>query len=104
MRAILKNKKGQAASQAVYGTMNFVIGLIVAFVIIATITGAGLLTANSAEDNATDRIVGNLTTGIDNNAGKIATIITIAFVVILLGFLLFLVARARGINMGGGSL
>lgn len=98
-------RKGGIVGDLINGTGGLVISVILIFVVIATITGAGLLTANSAEDNATDRLVGNLTSGIDNVSSKIPTILLVAAVVILFGVLVLLVARAKAMTAGsGGSL
>ena len=46
-----KNKKGQTGgliTGLVFGVASLVIGVIIAFVIVSTLTGAGLLTADSA--------------------------------------------------------
>lgn len=100
MRSI---RKGGIIGDLINGTGGLVISVILIFVVIATITGAGLLTANSAEDNASDRMVGNLTLGIDNISSKIPTILLVGAVVILFGVLVLLVARARAMTIGGGG-
>ena len=100
----MKNKRGQVVTSLVNGTSNLVITVIVALLIVSTLVGAGLLTANSAEDNATDRLVGNFTAGIDNISGKIPTILLVGAIVILLGVIVLLVANARRTTQGGGSL
>ena len=100
MKAI---RNGGIVGDLINGTGGLVISVILIFVVIATITGAGLLTTGSAEKNASDRMVGNLTFGVDNVSGKIPTILLVAAVVILFGVLVLLVARARAMTMGGGG-
>lgn len=103
----LLNKKGQGGGLVtglVFGIASLVIGVIIAFVLVSTLTGAGLLTANSAEDNATDRLAGNFTSGIDNVSGKIPTILLVAAIVLILGVLAVLVGVWQRMRMGGGQL
>ena len=75
---MMENKKGQMGggliTGLVFGVASLVIGVIIAFVIVSTLTGANLLTTDSAEDNATDRLAANFTAGVDNVSGKIPKI------------------------------
>jgi len=101
------HKKGQTGgliTGLVFGVASLVIGVIIAFVIVSTLTGAGLLTADSAEDNATNRLAGNFTAGIDNVSGKIPTVLLVAAIVLILGVLAVLVGVWQRMRMGGGSL
>jgi len=101
------NKKAQTGgliTGLVFGVASLIIGVIIAFVIISTITGSNILTANTAEDNATDRLVGNFTSGIDNVSGKIPTVLLVAAIVLILGVLAVLVGVWQRMRMGGGSL
>ena len=92
-------------SGLIAGVVGLVITVIIAFVVIGLLNGSNLLTANSAEQNATDRLVSNFTDGIDEVSSKIPTILLIAAVVILLGVIVVLVVQARRTGMfGGGSL
>ena len=105
---MMENKKGQMGggliTGLVFGVASLVIGVIIAFVIVSTLTGANLLTANSAEDNATDRLAGNFTEGIDNVSSKIPTILLVAAIVLILGVLALLVATWQRMRIGGGSI
>ena len=99
------NKKGQTGgliTGLVFGIASLVIGVIIAFVIVNTLTDANLLTADSAQDNATDRLVGNFTEGVDNVSGKIPTVLLVAAIVLILGVLVLLVATWQRMNIGGG--
>ncbi len=107
MRNIFKeNKKAQTGgliTGLVFGVASLVIGVIIAFVIVSTLTGAGLLTANSNEANATDRLAANFTEGIDNVSGKIPTVLLVAAIVLILGVLAILVGVWQRMRMGGGT-
>jgi len=99
-------KRGQTGgliTGLVFGVVALVIGVIIAFVITNTLTSSSLLTANGAEDNATDRLVGNFTTGIDSISGKIPTVLLIAAIVLILGVLAVLVGVWQKMRMGGGG-
>lgn len=101
------DKKGQTGgliTGLVFGVASLVIGVIIAFVLISTLTGAGLLTADSAEDNATDRLASNFTAGVDNVSGKIPTVLLVAAIVLILGVLVLLVATWQRMNIGGGGV
>ena len=99
-----KAQTGGLITGLVFGVASLVIGVIIAFVIVSTLTGAGLLTANSSEDNATDRLAANFTAGIDNVSGKIPTVLLVAAIVLILGVLAVLVGVWQRMRMGGGSL
>jgi len=103
---MLQQKKGQAGgliTGLVFGVASLIIGVIIAFVIVSTLTGAGLLTNNSAEDNATDRLVGNFSSGVDSVSGKIPTVLLVAAIVLILGVLALLVGVWQRMGMGGGG-
>jgi len=103
---MLQQKKGQAGgliTGLVFGVASLIIGVIIAFVIVSTLTGAGLLTTNSAEDNTTDRLVGNFSSGVDSVAGKIPTVLLVAAIVLILGVLALLVGVWQRMRMGGGG-
>jgi multisubunit Na+/H+ antiporter MnhC subunit len=99
------DKKGQTGgliTGLVFGIASLVIGVIIAFVIVSTLTGANLLIDGSSEDNATDRLAGNFTEGIDNVSSKIPTVLLVAAIVLILGVLVLLVATWQRMNIGGG--
>jgi len=102
---LLKDRKGAGLIQnLVMGVAALVIAVIIAFVIISTLDDASLLTTGSAEDNATDNLIANFTSGIDNVSEKIPTILLIAAVVLILGILVLLWGQYKRMNMGGGEL
>ena len=104
---MFKSKQAQTGgliTGLIFGVASLVIGVIIAFVIISTLTGAGLLTANSAEDNATDRLAANFTAGVDNVSGKIPTVLLVAAIVLILGVLVLLVGAWQRMRIGGGSI
>ena len=102
------NKKAQMSggliTGLVFGVASLVIGVIIAFVIVSTLTGADLLTNNTAEDNATDNLVANFTAGVDNVSSKIPTVLLVAAIVLVLGVLVLLVAAWQRMKIGGGSI
>ena len=101
------NKKAQTGgliSGLIFGIASLVIGVIIAFVIVSTLTDADLLTSGSAEDTATDNLVANFTSGVDNVSEKIPTVLTVAAVVLILGVLVLLVAAWQRMRLGGGSI
>ena len=104
----MKNKKGQMSggliTSLVFGVASLVIGVIIAFVIVSTLTDADLLTANSSEANATDNLAANFTSGVDNVSSKIPTILLIAAIVLILGVLVLLVGAWQRMRIGGGGI
>ena len=105
---MMENKKGQMGggliTGLVFGVASLVIGVIIAFVIVSTLTGANLLTSGSEEDNATDRLSANFTAGVDNVSSKIPTVLLVAAIVLILGVLALLVATWQRMRIGGGSI
>lgn len=103
---MLKSKKGQGGGLVtglIFGVAALVIGVIIAFVIVSTLDGAGLLTAASAEANATDRLIGNFTEGVDEVSDQIPTVLLVAAIVIVLGVLAVLVGVWSKMRMGGAG-
>lgn len=102
---MLKNKKGQIISGLVAGVAGLVILVIVSFLIVDTLNGANLLTANGASANATSRLIANYTAGVDNVSSKIPTVMLVGAVVLLFGAIVLLVQRARQTTQqSGGNL
>ena len=99
-----KAQTGGLITGLVFGVASLVIGVIIAFVIVSTLTGAGLLTAYSAEANATTNLAANFTSGIDKVSSKIPTVLLVAAIVLILGVLAVLVGVWQRMRMGGGSL
>ena len=100
-------KKGQIQIGTIIGSViGLVFLVVVGFVSINLLLDADLLTDDSAFDNASDNLVGNLTSGVDLVSGKIETIFTIAVAVLVLGLIVFLAARARQVQsvQGGQTL
>lgn len=106
MKSILENKKGQTGgliTALVFGVASLVIGVIIAFVIVSTLTGAGLLTAGGTEDNTVTNLSSNFSAGIDNVSSKIPTVLLVAAIVLILAVLAILVGVWQRMRMGGGS-
>lgn len=99
-----KAQTGGLITGLIFGVASLVIGVIIAFVIVSTLTGAGLLTTGSAEANATDRLSANFTAGVDNVSSKIPTVLLVAAIVLILGVLAILVGIWQKMRMGGGGI
>ena len=100
------NKKGQMGINigAIVGSViGLVFLVIVGFVSVALLLDANLLTADSAFDNASDRLVANLTAGVDVVSAKVVTIFTIAVAVLVLGLIVFLAVRAKQVQQAQGQ-
>jgi predicted RND superfamily exporter protein len=109
MKSIMKmNKRGQGGGLVtglVFGVASLIIGVIVAFVLVSTLTGAGLIAAgNDAELNATNNLVKNFSSGVSSIATKIPTILLVAAIVLIIGVLAVLVGVWQRMKMGGGQL
>ena len=106
----LRNKKGQGGGLVtglVFGVASLVIGVIIAFVIVATLSGSGLLNglATPVYYNTTvDNLGSNFSEGVDEVADKIPTVLLIAAVVLIIGVLAVLVGVWQRMRMGGGQL
>ena len=104
---LINSKKGQTQgliTGLVFGIASLVIGVIIAFVIVSTLTGANLLTSGSAEDTSADNLAANFTAGVDNVSSKIPTVLLVAAIVLILGVLALLVATWQRMRIGGGSI
>jgi len=107
LKKMYKDKKAQAGgliTGLIFGVASLVIGVIIAFVIVSTLNNASLLTTGSAEQNATDKLVSNFTTGVNSVSDKIPTVLLIAAIVLILGVMVFLVAAWQRMRIGGGSI
>lgn len=100
------NRKGQIQIGAIVGSIIALIFLIVVgFVSVDILQNAGLLTSGSDFETSTNLMVGNLTDGVNSVSAKIPTVFSIAIAVLLLGLIVFLVARARQAQqIQGGTL
>ena len=95
-------KKGGVVSDLISGTGGLVITTVVILVVISTLLGANLLTADSEYDNVTERMAQNFTEGIDNVSSKLPTILLIGAVVLLFGVIVLLVRQSGAMGIGGG--
>ena len=99
------HKKGGVVSELISGTGGIVLFTIIAFVIISTIMGAGLLTGTYQA--TAGNLTANFTKGIQNVSSKIPTILLIGAVVLLFGVIVLLVRQSQAMGIGGsrsGSL
>lgn len=99
-----KAQTGGLITGLVFGVASLIIGVIIAFVLVNTLTGAGLLTPDSEEANASERLAGNFTEGVDNISSKIPTVLLVAAIVLIIGVLAVLVGVWQRMRIGGGSL
>lgn len=104
------NKRGQGGGLVtglVFGVASLVIGVIIAFVIVATLSGAGLLNGLTTPvylNQTVDNLTSNFSSGVQNVSSKIPTVLLIAAVVLIIGVLAVLVGIWQRMRMGGGSL
>jgi len=104
MRKLRMKKKGEGLiTGLVVSIAALVIAVIISFVIVNTLDDASLLTAGTAQANATTRLIANYTAGIDQVSSKIPTVLLVAAVVLILGVLAILWATYSRMNMGGGG-
>ena len=99
-----KAQTGGLITGLIFGVASLVIGVIIAFVIVSTLTGAGLLTDGSAEKNSTTALAANFTAGVDKVSSKIPTVLLVAAIVLILGVLVLLVGTWQRMRIGGGSI
>ena len=101
---LMSSKKGQTGgliTALVFGVASLVIGVIIALVIVSTLTGAGLL--SGSEQGAVGNLSANFTAGIDEISDKIPTVLLVAAIVLILSVLAILVGVWSRMRMGGGS-
>ena len=103
MRIFPKQKKGGVVTNTVMGVGGLIIGVIIILVITSTLLGANLLTAGSVENASAVNMQTNFTTGLNNIAAKLPTILLIVAVVFLFGALVLLVKQSRIMGVGGGG-
>jgi len=102
-----KAQTGGLITSLIFGVASLVIGVIIAFVIVSTLTGAGLLGAAATatnEYNSTQALASNFTAGVDKVSGKIPTVLLVAAIVLILGVLAVLVGVWQKMRIGGGSI
>ena len=111
LKKLLKDKKGQGlVTGLIAGVAGLIIIVIVTLVAVQTVVDADLVgtwgnaSSNSQSSaNTTNRLVSNLTKGVDEVSAKIPTILLIAAVVILFGAIVLLVQRTKAMNVGGSG-
>ena len=91
-------------TSTVMGVGGLIVGVIVILVLTTTILTANLLgTTDSTENLSVWGMQDNFTTGINNVATKVPTILLIVAVVFLFGALVLLVRQASAMGIGGGG-
>ena len=102
-----QNKKGQSGgliTGLVFGVASLVIGVIIAFVIVSTLTDANLLTSGSAEETSANSLADNFSAGVDEVSSKIPTVLLVAAIVLILGVLVLLVGAWQRMRIGGSGI
>ena len=97
-----KNKTGGVVTNVVLGVGGLIIGVVIILVVTDTLLTADLLT-DSTSNTSAQNMQKNFTSGIDEVAAKIPTILLIVAVVFLFGALVLLVKQSRIMGVGGGS-
>lgn len=106
--SMLKNRKGQTLELTTGTVISVMIFIFIVFAVlfgISSLNPGGFFTAGSANQNSTNQLISNMTTGIGNFSQQIPTAFTILGVVLILGFiglLIFIVRRFAG-NVGSGG-
>lgn len=85
------DKKGFSTTMSIISSIIALVFLVYfAFIFTSTLDDSSLLTDNSAGDNATDRLVGNFTEGVDEVSSRIPTVMIISVIVLIIAVLLIL--------------
>jgi len=106
MRKLQKNKRGFGV---IMGLLGGAIGvgflMVFAMIFFANLSDDGITGSNTVTDNATDRFIGNFTSGVDSISAQIPTVFTIGVFVLIISILLiaYVFAKRNGL-MGGGQL
>ena len=104
------NKRGQTielTSGTVIAFMALILTMFAVLYGVAVLNPAGFFTTGSANANATNNMVGNLTDGASQFAGFIPTTMKVLAVVIVLSAIVFLIVfvrRMQGTTGGQGGL
>lgn len=100
-----KGQTGGLVTGLIFGIASLVIGVIIAFVIVNTLSSSSLLTVGSAQANSSNFMIGNFTSGVDQVSAKLPTILLVSAIVLILGVLAVLVGVWQRMRMGtGGSI
>lgn len=107
------NDKMRKNDKRGFSTLNAIVGGVIGFVFLAVIgmvfitqlNDTNLLAAASAEQNASDALLGNFSDTLQTNASQIGTVVTIGFFVLIISVLIiaWVFAKRNGL-VGGGQL
>ena len=100
------NKKGQAldlTSSFIVGLLIFIVTVFAILFGIAQLNPGSFFAAGSANQNATNQLTSNTTTGIANFSQQIPTVFTVLGVVLILGVVGLLLLIVRRFAGGGGT-
>lgn len=101
-----KSKKGQIVSTISGTTLSIMTLIFIIFAVlfgVATLNPGSFFTAASAEQNATNQLTGNLTSGVAQFGGQIPNVFKILAVVLVLGGIVLLVLYIRRMQAVGGG-
>lgn len=102
----LNSKRGQMSLDLVgkilVAALVLTVTAIAIFLAMDALQGSNLFTANSASDNATDNIIGNVTDGTESFFENIPTILTILGVVAIMTGIAILIVVVKRSGQGGG--
>jgi len=99
-----KNKKGQLASNTLFGVVGLVFGVVVGLLLVSILINAGLFTSGSTEANTVGNLSANLSYGVSKVSLQIPTWFVVIAAVILIGFVLILYRQYQSSRQGfGGS-
>lgn len=101
-----KNKKGQTL-ELIGGTIiGFMVIIFLVFAVlfgISSLNPGSFFTSGSADQNATNALTGNLTSGVGAFAGYIPEVLTVLAVVVILSAIALLILYVRRMQGSAGS-
>jgi hypothetical protein len=111
MESILKNKRGQIVDQATGVIVGIAVAIFIVFALLlglSSLNPGSFFTSGSNEQNVTNGMVLNYTTGIGQFFAQIPTAMKVLGIVLILGFIGLLVAVVVGFRrtagVSGGNL
>jgi hypothetical protein len=108
LKKFKKDKRGVFGLTAVQSFFAVILGIaLLAYVIVVimgTLSGSSILTANSLADNQTEFILGNVSSGITGFFSAINPVYSILAVLVIILVLVVLVRVVQAPNSGSGSV
>ncbi len=100
---IMKNKRGQLASNQIAGVGGLVLTVIIIFLFISVLKDSGINASGGIADNLTAQLEANLSQGVQEVSNKIPVILKIIAIVLLFGVLAILWVLSKRMGVGGGA-